>query len=191
MLHVTLQAFFILFFAQAALISVFHCTKADVIKACNNFTPCIRNYANIYDALASDDNSFNIESALYPATKPTSVRVFVNVYGPNKMDNSSTDTKYTWSMNCLYAAFPAGVLEVLSLGSILVTSRTLELNITIPQFCCNVSVEKRQKMIKEVLAAVSVTYVQSCMILVMLTVQNLYLHLVAMKFNVSVYHTSE
>lgn len=156
MSHMILQTFFILFFIQAALISVFYCTKADVIKDCINFTPCIGTYANIYDALASDDNSFNIESALYPATKPSSIRVFVNVYGANKMDNSTTDTKYTWSMNCLYAAFPAGVLEALSLGSILVTYRTQELNITIPQFCCNVSVAKRQKMIKEVLAAVSI-----------------------------------
>ncbi|XP_078349992.1 uncharacterized protein LOC144634813 isoform X2 [Oculina patagonica] len=56
-------------------------------------------------------------------------------------------------MNCLYAAFPAEVLEVLSLGSILVTPRTQELNITIPPFCCNVTVEKRQRMIKDVLAA--------------------------------------
>jgi len=153
MAHVILQTFVNLFFIQAGLISVFHCTKADVIMDCSNLTPCIRSYADIYDALASDDNSFNIESALYPATKPSSVLVFVNVYAPNKMENS---TKYTWSMNCLYAAFPAGVLEVLSLGSILVTYRTKELNITIPQFCCNVSVAKRRQMIKEVLAAVSI-----------------------------------
>ena len=156
MSHVMLQIFVDLFFIQAALINVFHCTKADVIKDCLNFTTCIESYADIYDALASDDNSFNIESALYPATKPSSVRVFVYVYGPTKKDNSTTDTKYTWSMNCLYAALPAGVLEILSLGSILVTYRTKELNITIPQFCCNVSVAKRQQMIKEVLAAVSI-----------------------------------
>ena len=155
MMHLILHTFVGLFFIQAAFISVFHCTKADIIKDCINVTPCIGSYADIYDALASDDNSFNIESALYPATKPSSVLVFVNVYGPNKMDNSTTDAKYTWSMNCLYAAFPAGVLEVLSLGSIFVTYRTTELNITIPQFCCNVSVAKRQQMIKEVLAAVS------------------------------------
>ena len=155
MSSVMVHMFFILFLIKAALISVHHCTKADIIKVCINHPPCIETYANIYNALTSDDNSFNIESALYPATLPSSVRVFVNVYGPNKTDNSTTDTKYTWSINCLYAAFPARVLEVLSLGSILVTPRTQELNITIPQFCCNVSVEKRQKMIKDVLAAVS------------------------------------
>lgn len=156
MAHVTVQIFFVFFFIQAALVSVHHCTKVGIIKACINFSPCIGTYANIYDALTSDDNSYNIESALYPATKPSSVRVLVNVYGPNKTDNSTTDTKYTCSMNCLYAAFPAEVLEVLSLGSILVTPRTQELNITIPPFCCNVTVEKRQRMIKDVLAAVSI-----------------------------------
>ena len=150
------KIFFVLLFIQATLISVHHCTKADIIEACVNHPPCIETYANIYNALTSDDNSFNIESALYPATLPSSVRVFVNVYGPNRTDNSTTETKYTWSINCLYAAFPARVLEVLSLGSILVTPRTQELNITIPQFCCNVSVEKRQMMIKDVLAAVSI-----------------------------------
>lgn len=153
MAHVILQTFVDLFFIQAALISVFHGTRADVIMDCSNLSPCIRSYADIYDALASDDNSFNIESALYPARKPSSVLVFVNVYIHNEMENS---TKYTWSMNCLYAAFPAGVLEVLSLGSILVTYRTKELNITISQFCCNVTVAKRRQMIKEVLAAVSI-----------------------------------
>ena len=154
---VTVQIFFVLFFIQTVFINVHYCSKANVIKTCVNSSPCIATYTNIYNALASaDDNSFNIESALYPATKPSSVRVFVNVYGPNKTDNSTTDTKYTWSLNCLYAAFPARVLEVLSLGSILVESRTQELNITIPQFCCCVSVENREKMIKDVLAAVSI-----------------------------------
>ncbi len=155
---VTLKKFSFLFVVQVALIGVLECTNnTDVMRHCVDFPPCVATYAGIYDALASDDNSFNIESALYPAKKPSSVRVFVNVYGTNKTDNSTTDTKYTWSINCLYAAIPARVLEVLSLGSILVKSRTQELNITIPYFCCysNVPVKKRQTMIEDVLAAVS------------------------------------
>ena len=156
MLEIVMQKkFLFLLIVQVAFVSVLECTSTDIIGHCVNFSPCIETFANIYNSLASDDNSYNIESALYPAKKPSSVRVFVNVYGPNKTDNSTTDTKYTWSLNCLYAAIPARVLEVLSVGSILVTSRTQELNITIPQFCCNVSVEIRQKMIEDVLAAVS------------------------------------
>lgn len=134
-------------------------TGADIISDCVNVSTCIGTYGDIYNALASDKNSFNIESALYPAKKPSSVRVFVNLHGQNgseKTNNSTSDViKYTWSLNCLYAAFPAVFLEISSLGSILVTNLTQELNITIPHFCCNVSVKDRKNMIEAVLAAVS------------------------------------
>lgn len=136
-----------------------HGTGADVIDDCVNVSTCIGTYGDIYNALASDKNSFNIESALYPAKRPSSVRVFVNLYGQNEPDETDSSTsevaKYTWSLNCLYAAFPAVFLEVSSLGSILVTNFTQELNITIPHFCCNVSVKDRKNMIESVLAAVS------------------------------------
>jgi len=55
-------------------------------------------------------------------------------------------------MSCLYAAFPDKVLEILSLGSIFVTHRTQDLNITIPPFCCNVSEDDRLTIIDRVLA---------------------------------------
>ncbi|XP_022801829.1 uncharacterized protein LOC111339438 [Stylophora pistillata] len=59
--------------------------------------------------------------------------------------------RYTWSLSCLYVAVPPLMLEVLSLGSILVTPRTQTLNITIPYFCCNLSKkeDERGKIIKE------------------------------------------
>ena len=71
--------------------------------------------------------------------------------------------KYTWSVRSLYAAFPAVFLEISSLFSILMTPRTQELNITISYFFCNVSVKDRKRMIKTVLAAVSISV--SCFIL--------------------------
>ena len=128
------------------------------VKSTNSLT-CIRTYEQLYNSLAKSDNSFNIESALYPAKKPSSVRVFVNVYGPTKTENPLA--KYTWSISCLYVALPAPILQLWSLGSILVTPRTQTLDITIPQFCCNVSKkgdERRKKineMIERVLTAVS------------------------------------
>ncbi|XP_068753938.1 uncharacterized protein [Montipora capricornis] len=56
-------------------------------------------------------------------------------------------------MSCLYATIPSVVLEVLSLGAILVTPRTQELNLQIPLFCCNVSEDKedRKRKIDEML----------------------------------------
>ena len=142
--------------------SLFICTGADVISECANATSCIGTYADIYKSLASDVNSFNIESALYPANEPSSVLVFVNIYGQNGPDNTGNDSmpaviKYTWSLRSLYAVFPTVFLEISSLFSILVTPRTQELNITIPYFCCNVSVKDRKRMIKTVLAAVSIS----------------------------------
>ena len=143
-----------------------HGTGADVIDDCVNVSTCIGTYGDIYNALASDRNSFNIESGLYPAKRPPSVRVFVNLYGqngPDETDHSTSEvTKYTWSLNCLYAAFPAVFLEVSSLGSILVTNLTQELNITIPHFCCNVSVKDRKDIIESVLAAVSICMDMIC-----------------------------
>ena len=142
--------------------SLFICTIADVTSKCANTTICIGTYADIYKSLASDVNSFNIESALYPANEPSSVLVFVNIYGQNGPDKTGNDSMpaviiYTWSLRSLYAAFPAVFLEISSLFSILVTPRTQELNITIPFFCCNVSVKDRKRMIKTALAAVSIS----------------------------------
>jgi len=48
-------------------------------------------------------------------------------------------------MSCIYAALPGAVLQVLSLGSILVSPRTQELDIQIPPFCCNVSENKEER----------------------------------------------
>ena len=137
-------------------------TKADVLSECANATSCIGTYADTFKSLASDVNSFNIESALYPANEPSSVLVFVNIYGQNGPDKTGNDStpaviKYTWSLRSLYAAFPAVFLEISSLFSILVTPRTQELNITIPYFCYNVSVKDRKRMIKTVLADVSIS----------------------------------
>jgi len=92
---------------------------------------------------------------LYPGRlKASSVNVFVNLsgLGPNKT-KTSTPAQYTWSMSCLYATIPSPVLEVLSLGAILVTPRTQYLNLQIPPFCCNVSEDKeeRKRIIDEML----------------------------------------
>ena len=112
-------------------------------------------YEQVYNILAKSENSFNIESALYPAKKPSSVRVFVQVYGPNKTENSTPAARYTWSISCLYAALPARVLEFWSLWSIMVTTRTQKLNVTISLFCCDVTKGKLKKYIEDALAAVS------------------------------------
>lgn len=128
-----------------------NCTSAvNPIDACDKIT-----YEQVYNILAKSENSFNIESALYPPKRPSSVRVFVNVYGHNKVKNSTPAAKYTWSMSCLYAALPAKVLEFWSLWSIMVTSRTQELNITISLSCCDVTKGKLKKHIEDALAAVS------------------------------------
>ena len=119
-------------------------TKANVLKECVNYTNCIETYTDAYSALASPKNYFNIALALYPARKPSSVLVHVNLHRFNQTGKSAP-VPYTWSMSCLYAALPARVLELLSLGSILVTSRKRELDITIAPFCCNVSEEDRKK----------------------------------------------
>lgn len=131
------------------------CANADVITNCSNAATCIRTYADIYNSLASDENSFNISSALYPANEPSSVLVFVNISGQSGPDKTGDNgvRKYTWSLRSLYAAFPAVFLEISSLSSIMVTARTRNLTITIPYFCCNVSEEDRNKRIKDVLAA--------------------------------------
>ena len=135
------------------------CINADVMIKCSNVSTCIETDADIYNSLASDKNSFNIESALYPANEPSSVLVFVSISGQNGSDKTGDDgvQKYTWSLRSLYAAFPAVFLEISSLFSILITPRTQELNITIPYFCCNVSKEDRKRMIKNALATVSIS----------------------------------
>ena len=92
-------------------------TKADMAINCTKFTYCINKYADIYKSLTSEENSFNIQSALYPSLKPSSLIVKVQIYG----QNNTLVANYTWSLNCLYAAFPSTFLELLSLGAILVT----------------------------------------------------------------------
>ena len=151
----------VLFFLQVALISLRHSSEGAVFNNRINSTSATNScsgitYEQVYNSLAKSENSFNIESALYPAKKPSSVRVFVNVYGPNKTENSIPAAKYTWSISCLYAAFPAKVLEVWSLWSIMVTKRTQELNITISILSCDVTQGKLKEHIDGVLAVVSI-----------------------------------
>jgi len=126
--------------------------EANVIMGCVNKTTCAKTYGDVYNALATQENHFNISQALYPAKKPSSVLVHITLYGANGTENCSS-AAYTWSMSCLYAAFPGKVLAVLSLGSIVVPSRTEELSIRIPPFCCNVSTDNRKEIIIRVLAA--------------------------------------
>ena len=132
-----------------------HSSQADVINNCTSSTSCIYSYEQVYQSFTKSDNSYNISYALYPGRlNPSSVHVFVKVYGLglNKTKNC-TPAQYTWSMSCLYAAIPSVLLEVLSLGAILVTPRTQELNLQIPLFCCNVSEDKedRKRKIDEML----------------------------------------
>lgn len=83
------------------------------------------------------------------------------MYGPDKT-STSTPAMFTWSIHCLYATVPGCLLQVLSLWSIYVTSRTQELNIQIPLFCCNVSHDKneREKIIIEDFLTRAVTELQ-------------------------------
>lgn len=158
----TLRFKLLLAFIQAVLIqSNLHNVKADFSDSCVNSTTstsCIRTYEQLYNSLAKSENSFNIESALYPAKRPSSVLVRVSIYDHT---NKTLHAEYLWSMSCLYAAIPATLLEVLSLGSIIVASRTQDLKIQIPHFCCNVSDKESDRrtnitgMIEGVLAAVS------------------------------------
>ena len=129
------------------------CTDT-VITACNDTTTCIQRYGEVYKSLGSSINYFNIAQALYPAKWLPSLRVNVKLHGANGTENCRP-VKYTWSMSCIFATFPKYVLEILSLGAILVTPRTQDLNITINPFCCNVSKEDRITMIETALAAVS------------------------------------
>ena len=143
----TLQkCFLLLLLFQVMVMDFAQKTKANVIKECVSNTTCVETYADVYSALASPKNYFNIAVALYPARKPSSVLVHVNLHTFNQTEKSSP-VPYTWSMSCLYVAFPAKVLELLSLGSLIVTSRQRELNITIAPFCCNVSEDDRFTMI--------------------------------------------
>ena len=126
--------------------------NADVIKHCmnsTNSTSCSLTYEQVYKSLTKNENSFNISHALYPDGGRPSFLVRVNVYGPNKTHNS-VPLKFTWSIHCLFSEVTTLLLEMLSLGSIIVTSRTRELNIQIPAFCCNLSenIEERREMIQ-------------------------------------------
>ena len=128
-------------------------SNADIINTCVDTTWCSHSYGQVYKSLGKAENNFNISHALYPGrSKPASVRVLVSVFGSHKT-STSNPALYTWSMSCLFVSVPAPVLEFLSLGSILVTPRTQELIVHIPQFCCNISErsEGRKKIIDEML----------------------------------------
>jgi len=150
---------------QAVLLFNPHNVKADFSDSCvdsTTSTSCIHTYEQLYNSLAKSKNSFNIESALYPAKRPSSVLVRVSICGlTNSTKYPQPFAKYLWSISCLYAAIPAALLEVWSLGSILVAPRTQDLTIQIPLFCCNVSDKDCERgtiikgMIEDVLAAVS------------------------------------
>ena len=140
-----------LLFLQAVFIGFARHTKVTAKRHYPNCTSCIDSYADIYKSLASEENSFNIESALYPAMTPKSLVIKVEFI----THNETSVANYTWSLNCLYVAIPPRVLQLLSLGSILVTPRTQELKICIPYFCRNISSTKEQKgLMKGVLSAV-------------------------------------
>ena len=148
----------LLFLMQVAMIiRLTETCEANVITSCVNQTTCAQTYGEVYNALTSDNNYFNIAQALYPAKKPSSVVVLVTLYGTNGTANC-TPAAYMWSKSCIFAALPARVLEVLSLGSMLVTSRTQELDLTIPPFCCHVPTDKREAIIDRVLVAVGYNF---------------------------------
>lgn len=137
-----------------------HATEASVVNNCtspvHSTASCDKiTYEQVYNILTKSENSFNIESALYPPKRPSSVRVFVNVYGPYETDLLTPAAKYTWSISCLYAALPAIVLEFWSLGAILVTRRTQKLDVTISICGCNVTEGILKKHTEDALAAVS------------------------------------
>ena len=141
-----------LLFLQVACIGFIRHNRANASRHCPVLSSCIDSYADIYKSLASEENSFNIESAMYPAMMPSSLVIKVEFI----THNETSVANYTWSLNCLYVAIPPQVLQLLSLGSVLVTQRTQELKICIPYFCRNFSSTKEQKgLMKGVLAAVS------------------------------------
>ena len=153
MFPVALQKFLV-FLVLASYKHVIKACDDTVITSCRNDSSCTQTYGQLYNTLASNKNHFNISEALYPAKRPPSVLVHVTLFGDNETGNF-TPVTYTWSTLCLYAAFPSFVLEILSFGSILVYPRTQDLAITIPPFCCDVSVDDRMTMIDKGLASVS------------------------------------
>ena len=121
--------------------------QADVIKHCmnsTNSTSCSLTYEHVYHSLTKNESSFNISYALYPEGAKPSFLVKVHVYGPSKTCDS-IPARFTWSIHCLYANVPAWPLQFLSLFSITTISRTQELNIQIPAFCCNMSDDKKKR----------------------------------------------
>jgi len=103
--------------------------QADVFKHCmnsTNSTSCSFTYEHVYNSLTKNESNFNISYALYPDGAKPSFLVRVNVYGPNRTSNS-IPAKFTWSIHCLYANVPAWPLQILSLFSITVTSRTSQI----------------------------------------------------------------
>ena len=87
MVHATRPASCSLLFIHVLLIGiVVKGTGGDVISNCDKVNSCLETYPDIYYTLASDENSFKIESGLYPLKKPSSVRVFVFVNLNGEMD---------------------------------------------------------------------------------------------------------
>ena len=121
--------------------------QADVFKHCmnsTNSTSCSFTYEHVYNSLTKNESNFNISYALYPDGAKPSFLVRVNVYGPNRTTNS-IPAKFTWSIHCLYANVPTWPLQILSLFAITVSSRTQDLNIKVPAFCCNMSDDKKKR----------------------------------------------
>lgn len=131
--------------------------QADVFKHClnsTNSTSCSSTFEQVYTSLTKGESNFNISDALYPEGSKPSFLVRVNVFGPNKTSNSKP-AKFTWSIHCLYASVPKWLLQILSLGSIIVTFQRQELEIQIPAFCCNISDDKKKRFLRGVLYQVS------------------------------------
>ena len=124
MAYVTQRTSIILYAVFHLISSLFICTIADVTSKCANTTICIGTYADIYKSLASDVNSFNIEYALYPANEPSSVLVFVNLYGQNGTDKTGNDSvpdvmKYIWlekPLCCFSRCFLGDLILFLNIG---------------------------------------------------------------------------
>ncbi|XP_022794388.1 uncharacterized protein LOC111333135 [Stylophora pistillata] len=154
-MFVTAKMLFSLFLKLQVIMDFLGVIQANVITECRNENNCIKNYSDVYNSLRSEENYYNIALALYPSREPSSVVVRINLYSTNQSDphtGRDSPVQYTWCMSCLYAAIPANVLELLSLGAILISSRTKDLDITIAPFCCNVSKDKRIVNIDRVLS---------------------------------------
>ena len=122
MAYVTQMTSIIVYVVFHLISSLFICTRADVISECANATSCIGTYADIYKSLASDVNSFNIKSALYPVNEPSSVLIFVNIYGQNRPDKTGNGfhtccneihMEFEKPLCCFFRCFPGDLISLL------------------------------------------------------------------------------